>query len=235
MRNNKVLLYHSIGRHPAGEKGAELYCVTVENFRAQMLYMSQVKDIIITFDDGDITNYKEAFPVLKQMNIKAYFFVLAGRIGTPAYMNWQQVRELRGAGMTIGSHGMNHSFLTGLSDKELDYEIISSKSILEKELGEVVEYFSVPRGFYNRRVLKKIKEAGYKAVFTSNIVEKDGFRIGRITVRSDWNIGYFKKVLKSKYILKEKAVELTRESLRAALGSRNYNRLRDILLKESKE
>jgi len=245
---NKILMYHSIGNHDNNEVGAELYSVSVEKFRRQMEWVcalascrvsefnpqtrkpANAQTITITFDDGLLTNYTNALPILKEFGLKAYFFILVGKVGTAGYMNWEQIRELRDAGMIIGSHGMTHRILTELNDAELNYELNESKKILEEKLSRAIDYLSIPRGFCNKKVIDKVKQAGYKAVFTSNLKDNDGFKFGRIPVRSSWSIAYFARVMKNGPSLKDRAGEWVKGSSKKMLGAKCYDKVRTAVL-----
>ena len=229
-KRNIVLAYHSVGAHPAGETGAELYAVPLERFKEQMRYVKDADGIAITFDDGDITNYANAYPILKEMRLKASFFIIGSRLGTPGYMGWNEIRELRDAGMVIGSHGMTHRILTNLSDEELSYELNGSKKILEDNLKAGIDTISIPRGFYNEKVIDAAKLAGYKKIFTSDLKEMEGPRIGRIIVRPNWDLGHFIKVLNSGYLLQDKAEDFIKYSLKKILGAKHYDRIRTKFL-----
>lgn len=231
-------MYHSIGEAPAEEIGAGRYCVSVENFRKQVEYIELVsslarKLVLVTFDDGLVDNYTNAWPILKEKGLKAHFFIIVSKIGVPGYMNWEQIRELKDGGMIIGSHGMTHRILTELKDKDLDDELVESKKILEDKLGQAVDYLSLPRGFYDKRVIEMAKKSGYKAVFTSNPKDNDGFKCGRIPVKADWGNEYFKKVLNSGYSFSDSAKEYLKTISKKLLGAKNYDTLRSDLLRKS--
>jgi peptidoglycan/xylan/chitin deacetylase (PgdA/CDA1 family) len=250
-----IVTYHAIEK-PSEETGNELYCVSLEKFKEQIEHIRETKDegrgtrddlrgtpyavritkdegrcATITFDDGDNTNYTHAYPVLKEKGLKAYFFILVGKVEESGYMNWQQIKELQDAGMTIGSHGMSHRILTVLSEKEMDYELKDSKKILEQQLGNEVKYFSIPRGFCNKKVIVKAKEAGYQAVFTSNPSDNNGFLFGRIAIKANWNTDYFTRVINHGYPLKDRIEEWLKDFFKALLGTNNYERIRSNLLK----
>ncbi|MBF6633651.1 MAG: polysaccharide deacetylase family protein [Planococcus sp. (in: Bacteria)] len=69
------------------------------------------KPILITFDDGYLSNYTEAFPILKELNMKASIYVVASRIfedsgsiaGEYPKISWKQAREMKGT-ISIQSH-----------------------------------------------------------------------------------------------------------------------------------
>lgn len=225
---NKVLMYHAIGKNKISETGAELYSVPVDTFNEQVKLLKE-KDTI-TFDDGLEDNFTNAYPILKKLGLKAYFFVMPDKVGTKGYMGWEQLKELQNNGMIIGSHGMTHRILTGLNDTELNYELKESKRLLEEKLNTSIKYFSVPRGFYNNKVIAKLKEAGYKTVFTSDYNDNDGFKVGRIAVKNSWSLEYFKRVLKNGLSFKDKTKELAKTSTKRLLGAKLYDKIRAGLI-----
>jgi peptidoglycan/xylan/chitin deacetylase (PgdA/CDA1 family) len=165
------------------------------------------------------------------MGFIAYFFILASKVGRPGYMDWQQIKELSDYGMIIGSHGMTHRIMTELSEEELNQEIVDSKKILEENLKQTINYFSIPRGFYDKRIINKAKQAGYQAVFTSNVCERRGFKIGRIPVMGDWDLEYFIQVVNKGYSLKDNSREVIKACLKRILGTRGYDVLRTRMLR----
>ena len=228
MKKNKIILaYHSIGECPIEETGAGLYTVALGRFAEQMEYVRNNGTVpegdcpIISFDDGDITNYTNAFLILKEMALKAYFFIIGTKIGTPGYMNWNQIRALRDAGMTIGSHGMTHRILTELSDDDLSYELTESKKALEDNLKMAIDSFSIPRGVCSRKIIDLARYAGYKEIFTSD---------DRIVVRPGWDLNHFKKVLENGYLLSDKVEDAVKKTIRGVLGIKNYDKLRTTIL-----
>ncbi len=223
-------MYHSIGGKVTGETGAEIYSVAIGKFKEQLELIKQ-QDEIITFDDGLEDNFTNAYPVLKDLGLRAYFFVIPDKIETKGYMNWKQAKELVASGMIIGSHGMTHRILTELNDSELDYELRESKRLLEEKLGITIEYFSVPRGFCNARVISVAKNIGYKNIFTSNPKDNNGYCIGRIAVKDSWNIKHFTKVITSGLTLGDRIEGAAKNTAKSLLGAKFYDKLRTRLLK----
>ncbi|MBA3503032.1 MAG: polysaccharide deacetylase family protein [Myxococcota bacterium] len=85
-------------------------------------------------------------------------------------MTWEQIRDLRDAGMAIQSHTRTHRVLQTLSPEQLVEELEGSRSDLERELKERVYAISYPVGhaiddrFDMRRALRA---AGYTIGFTN--------------------------------------------------------------------
>ena len=175
-----ILMYHHITLSP---RHSSLY-VSSAVFKQQMKYLDEneyhpitfreliscydsgekipAKSLIISFDDGWKEQYLNAFPVLKQHHFKATFFIISSYVGYGAFMNWQELEELKNYGMEIGSHTVDHPWLTSLSEGKLSYELKTSKEGLEKKLGQEVISFAYPYGDFNQRVIRAVKKAGYR-------------------------------------------------------------------------
>ena len=64
------------------------------------------------------------------------------------YMTPDDIRSLHEAGVIIGSHTAGHRYLAALSDEALDDEIEGNRIYLEDILGDSVDHFAFPFGFY---------------------------------------------------------------------------------------
>lgn len=79
-------------------------------------------------------------------------------------MNWQQLREMRAAGLEIGSHGVNHWMLSKLPREELEREVFDSRDALLRELGPMPLLMSYPVGSnraFDRQVIEVTRDAGF--------------------------------------------------------------------------
>lgn len=226
-------MYHGIGEGVNREPGSGLYSVSEEDFLRQMRYISGrgTQEFIVTFDDGLISNYDLAFGVLKRLGLTGCFFVIASRVGRAGYMSWEQLKEIEDAGMVVGSHGMTHCILCGMDDKGLDYEFKTSRSILEQKLGHLVDAVSIPRGFYNRRVLDAAADAGYKFIFTSDMNDISDSVLGRVAVKANWDLDHFIQVLDKGFCFNDRVREFIVSSSKKILGAGNYDRLRSVILR----
>ena len=251
-----VFMYHGIIKEdaeipPHREAGAQFYDVPLKRFYEQMEFLNrhnyhivtyplkqQVSsiqpEIVLTFDDGEMNNYHEAWPVLKFCKFSAYFFITVNRIGRLGYMGWKELRELSQVGMIIGSHGLNHEILTQLSREQLKKELVDSRTTLEQGLKKEVRAFSVPRGFYNEEILQMAKDSGYSEVFVSDEKPRSPLCIGRVAVQDYWSLKRFQMALHGEKPLDEKIFYFCKDNVKRLLGSRWYNGIRNTLLKIKK-
>jgi|GEM_PF-1086220 len=146
-------------------KSSDYQAVTFDDFVAYASSIAPLppKPIIISFDDSTESQFKEAYPVLKNLGIKATFFVITDYLGVKKNsMTWDQVRELDRNGMTIGSHTRTHPYVNRLKDmKKVWDEVVGSKQIIEKNLGHAITTFAYPWGGYDQYLEKLCRDAGY--------------------------------------------------------------------------
>ena len=117
-------------------------------------------DVRITFDDGNLSDLEIGLPALRARGLSATFFVVAGRLGTPGFLDADGVRELQAAGMTIGCHGMRHRPWRRLAGHDLHEELVEAKRKLEDVVERPVTEAACPFGSYDRRVLRSLAPRG---------------------------------------------------------------------------
>ncbi len=122
--------------------------------------------LILTFDDGHISDFEVGFPGLEQRGIKATFFVTVENIGLAGYTTVAHLRKMAGSGMEIGRHGLTHRYLVTMAPREALREIRESKDRLEQAAGTKVVSFAPVGGHYKRCMKSAAFEAGYKAIST---------------------------------------------------------------------
>jgi len=126
------------------------------------------KDIIITTSWDDFTEYDERLlELLNEHQIPATFYIPYKQITQPQKLALakQILKDYE-----IGSHTVNHpQDLKKVTDDELVDEVAGSKKLLEDILGTKVNSFCYPRGRYNERVIKAVKEAGYLSARTVDV------------------------------------------------------------------
>ena len=157
------------------------------------------KSLVITFDDGWVDNYTNVFPILKEYGLTATIFVVTGFIGQENYMDWNQLREMSGAGISIQSHTVSHKPLAQLIKSDVGYELETSKKTVEDNLGTQVNFLSLPHGVFNDNVLKMAQDAGYQAICTSDPGFSHEYKnlpvMKRINISDQFQIDTFEKIL----------------------------------------
>ena len=127
------------------------------------------KTVVITFDDGYVDNYTNAFPVLKKYHLSAAIFLITDFVGqNPNMLNWEQVKEMSQYGITFGSHTRHHAYIPSQSKEQMKDEIVGSKHVIEEHLGKPVYYFAYPCGGFTEQAKTITALAGYKAALSTN-------------------------------------------------------------------
>lgn len=191
------------------------------------------RPLFLTFDDGGAGAATAAADALESCGWRGHFFLTAGRIGTPGFLDSAAIRELRRRGHVVGTHSFSHPTMMGaLSKEEILGEWSRSRAIIEDLLGEPVETGSVPGGYYKRAVGEAAAESGLRILFTSmprtTVTSVGPCRIfGRYTIRR-WTSPFSAAAIASGATgprLSQWALYTTLTSLRSLAGP-YYTRLR---------
>lgn len=257
------LMYHELelaGRKLCqSEPGYVRYILPLEAFRSQMEWMKQSgfrglsvgealrypaeryrvePGVCITFDDGCETDWIAAAPVLREFGFHATFYLTAGFLGTPGYLSAEQVRDLDAQGFEIGCHSMTHAYLSDLPEAELKREIVEAKMRIEQIVAHAIEHLSCPGGRYNRGTLAMARLAGFKTVSNSDFHANDSAtssdQLGRVAMFRDVSMHQFKAICHGRGLWTKRLQHQTRRNVQRLLGNRVYDRLRAILLGESR-
>lgn len=206
-----IIMYHHISEDKSmvGD-----YVITPEMFENDLKYLKQKgyksitvrnlyainnnertlapKSIMITFDDGQESFYKYAYPLLKKYGFSAVFSVI-GKY-TEMYSNindhnikyshvtWAQMNEMaKSTVVEFGNHsydmhtntGVGRSGVTqkaGESDEQyrlaLETDIKTYNNLFEKNLGYTPSVFTYPYGKFSSKTEQIIKNNGFYAAFT---------------------------------------------------------------------
>lgn len=252
MNSPIVLMYHGIvdGKCPLPEDretGADLYDLSAKKFDEHMDFLQKngysvcqanpaasysPKDIIITFDDGELNNFQVALSILKKYGFTAYFFIIVSRVGRKGYMTWEQIKSLHEQGMIIGSHGLSHQILTSLLDSQIDEELRASKRTIEVNLNIPVDTISIPRGFCNESLIQKAYELGYKTIFISDRpADVKSPCLSRIAIKDNWTTQHLENALLGKRTLTQSLFLGTKKIFKIVLKENGYNKIRSVLIK----
>ncbi|MET1133405.1 MAG: polysaccharide deacetylase family protein [Aeromicrobium sp.] len=160
--------------HGIGTPGRELepgeapYWVTHDTFLEVLDAIAGDDRVRISFDDANASDMVHGLPALLARGITATFFVLAGRLDQPGSLGSDDVRALAAAGMTIGTHGMDHRPWRGLTPEDGRRELEDARDLIAGVVGAPVDQAALPLGRYDRRLLRQLRRLGYAAVHTSD-------------------------------------------------------------------
>ena len=220
-----VLMYHALTEKPESE--VHRVHIPVADFEEQMDWLAaeayQVlplkalvtslkqgrslpeKSVVLTFDDGYLSLYNYARPILHKHGFEATLFVTTDPVGLPAYSNlkgfdgagqpsndrpltWPELAEMAEMGWAIESHSCSHPQLAQLNNAQMQHETRDCKKIIEAKLNRPVQYYAYPFGNYNRQSLAAITEAGYEAACSVHVgktsLQSDVLRLPRVEINS---------------------------------------------------
>lgn len=193
-----ILMYHSVGEEDYSERHAYYRtAVSPATFLLHMKYLhrcgyrtctlahalsllgspeNKIADyVVITFDDGYLDFYSEAFPVLNRFGFSAIMFLPTGFIADHAMefkgrncLTWSNVRELQKYGIEFGSHTVTHPQLRTLARADIEKELTDSKKTIEDKTGCGTESFAYPFAFpqvdteFKRLLRESLEKAEYR-------------------------------------------------------------------------
>jgi peptidoglycan/xylan/chitin deacetylase (PgdA/CDA1 family) len=188
----RILTYHEVSnRFHLG-----INCVRPKVFRSHIEFIKSAEipftplkglsdgarshTVSFTFDDGYESFYDEVFPILIECKIPATVFIITEHVGKTndwdltlgvnrrRHLSWPQISEISDAGIEIGSHSRFHRDLTRLSDTALDAELLSSKEIIEDNIGREVTSLALPFGRASIEVFEAARKIGYREICGSS-------------------------------------------------------------------
>jgi peptidoglycan/xylan/chitin deacetylase (PgdA/CDA1 family) len=126
------------------------------------------RSVVLTFDDGHDSDHHVVLPALRARGLTATFFIVPAWVGLPGYITWDEARELRDAGMSIGAHGYDHTLLGGLDDSAVRLQFREARRLMEGRLGVPPRLVSLPGGSGGPRAAGLALEEGFSLVATSS-------------------------------------------------------------------
>ena len=174
-----------------------------KEFEQSLVEKKKERKILFTVDDGLLSFYKNAWPILKKKQIPFILFVNTREVGAFNYMNWDQIRELyKEDFVEIGNHSHSHEYLVDESREVIENDILKSIKIFEEKLGKNSDFFSYPFGEYSSEFKNLIKSLGFKYAFGqhSGVIDetKDKFELPRFPINEKYGeIKRFKTLMKT--------------------------------------
>ncbi len=132
--------------------------------------------VLVTFDDGYLSNYTLAYPALRRNGQKATIFVAlepdaetrALIEGIDGFLAPEQLKEMSENGISIQSHSLTHPILTELPPEAVAHELSESRRRLEAITGRPVRHLAIPRAGYSRSIRAQARAEGYETVCCNN-------------------------------------------------------------------
>ncbi len=131
------------------------------------------KTLAITFDDGYLSIYKNAFPELKKRQLPFTIFVSPQAIDRQFgnSLSWGQLKEMQNHGATVANHSYAHLHLLATEKNEspaqwlqrLHIDFKTSQQRLKDELSINNTLFAYPYGEFNQALKNQLKALGYVA------------------------------------------------------------------------
>jgi len=135
------------------------------------------RSVVITMDDGYLSNYQYAFPLLKKYGFPATIFLYTDFAGAADSMNWAQMKEMIDSKLIdIQAHSKTHANLSerlaGESEsdyrKRIENEVITPRNLLLRKLASKPVTFAYPYGDSNPVAIDIITKAGFQLAVTVN-------------------------------------------------------------------
>lgn len=229
-----ILMYHHLlPAQDMWQRKKDDITLTVEEFTAHMDYLTangwqtiglddlaqfvrgekllNPKSVVITFDDGFLSNYTYAYPILKERGLTAVLFVLSDYLAEDEkefqpnlmqYLSSDDLLKMQDV-FSYGSHTANlHALRMGKSALCLSEEASIKEDLRRsrRDLAGTV-YLSYPYGEYNERVLDAAKKCGFALGFAvgghSVKMYDDWYTLGRIDACKYRELDKFQKLMES--------------------------------------
>ncbi len=137
--------------------------ITVSQLLDVLIYGGELppKSIVITFDDGHMSVYEDAYPIMEKYGFVGVFYIVANRLESDGFVGVKELKYLSNHGWEIGSHSFSHPDLTS-SHKQAKHELLDSRLFLEEKLGIKIQTFAYPYGTIDPFIATKTQNYGYR-------------------------------------------------------------------------
>ncbi len=174
-----------------------------KDFEKSITSKKNERKILLTIDDGLLSFYENAWPILKKRKIPFILFVNTREVGAFNYMTWDQIIELNSSeNVEIGNHSHSHEYLVEENPQTIKDDILKSIKIFEQKLGTNSKFFSYPFGEYSLEFKKIIRDLGFKYAFGqhSGVIDetKDFWELPRFPINEKYGeISRFRTLMKT--------------------------------------
>ncbi|MHB1152895.1 MAG: polysaccharide deacetylase family protein [Eubacteriales bacterium] len=176
-----LLLYHNLVRDKLGDKDDGNYCTTDLKFEKDIRdalgmrykslnladfyeenYDKSCNYFIITFDDGYLSNYTIAFPILKKLEVYGDIFVCTDSTELVNHFSWRQGQIMEDSGyVKLYSHTPEHQRMFEITLPIFKYQVKRSFERLSIKLaGKRYRMFAYPGGEYSGKSVYDLYKMG---------------------------------------------------------------------------
>jgi peptidoglycan/xylan/chitin deacetylase (PgdA/CDA1 family) len=189
LRPVPILMYHVLSAPPANAPYPELY-VRPADFGAEVAWLVghgyqavtlqrvfdswrgtaalPARPIVLSFDDGYLSDVKTALPVLKAQRWPGVLDLEVANLKPVWGIRPLGVRKLIAAGWEIDDHTLTHPDLTTVDALRLRDEVDGSRAAIRKRFHVPVNFFCYPAGRYDAAVIAAVQRAGFLGATTTN-------------------------------------------------------------------
>lgn len=187
-----ILMYHSVHNMAESEAANANLIVDPETFESQLKALKKAgyytltpeeaysilaknevpkgkKYVWLTFDDGVEDFYTIVYPLLKKYKMTATNNIITDftQKEKENVLTFDQIKEMKKAGLTFESHTVNHPDLANSSLETQKNELVASKRLLDKVLDQNTSVIVYPSGRYSQVTIDQAKKADYKLGLTT--------------------------------------------------------------------
>ena len=130
------------------------------------------KVAVITVDDGFKTFKTGAMPLLKKFGYSATLFINTETVGGNSYLDWEDLKSVKAAGIEIGNHTHSHPyFLNTPKNQRYDQfreEINLAQKLIKEHLDVQPDLFAYTYGEFDSEMEHMVKNLGFKAATAQN-------------------------------------------------------------------
>jgi peptidoglycan/xylan/chitin deacetylase (PgdA/CDA1 family) len=157
-----------------------------------------VRPIVITFDDGHLDVFENAFPIMQEFGMVGINYVVANRINSPNFMGKEVLLNLTTAGWEIGAHSYSHIDLT-LNHNVSGTEVGQARKDISANFNVDIDSFAYPFGKFDEYTGDKVFSSGYASGVglgkSWKHTKYTRFYLSRIEIFGGWTIDQFAEVL----------------------------------------
>jgi peptidoglycan/xylan/chitin deacetylase (PgdA/CDA1 family) len=206
-----VLMYHHVKPYSTDSE----YVVSVDQFKRQVQWLKDEgyqtititdlveairygkylphKPIIVTFDDGYLDVYQNAYPILQEAGYTATMYLIENAINDHGYISDAIIEELSTAGWEFGNHSATHAYLP--SSKNMEDEVCASRARLIEKYDLPFDSFAYPYAAKDEGSIQAVKDCGYTSgagngSFTIHVEERNFF-LSRREIKSYFDMQRF--------------------------------------------